>query len=185
MKRRKIAVENLSVKIYDLWAHQWFLLTSGNFKKKAFNNMTVAWGSLGCMWNKPFAQVVVRPSRFTHEFMEKYSSFTLCCFSEEQKQILQYLGSVSGRDEDKITQSGLTPVSANSVEAPVFEEAELAIECRKMYYDIMKPDKFLDPTIEKEYPDSDYHTIIFGEIVYVTGIEKYFNSRNNMQVYQV
>ncbi|MFO7890228.1 MAG: flavin reductase [bacterium] len=175
MKKKEIPVEDLSVKIYDLWDHTWFLLTSGNFKDGEYNSMTVSWGSLGCMWNRPFAQVVVRPSRYTHGFITKYEHFTLCSFSEEQKQTLEYLGSVSGRDEDKISRSGLTPVSAYKVEAPVFNEAELIIECRKIYYDSMKPDKFLDPSIENEYPESDYHTIVFGEIVFVAGIEKYIN----------
>ncbi len=177
MEKKEIPVENLSVDIYDHWAHKWFLLTSGNFNTGEYNTMTVAWGSLGCMWNKPFTQVVVRPSRYTHDFITKYEHFTLCSFSEEQKQTLEYLGSVSGRDEDKISKSGLTPVSANTVEAPVFKEAELAIECRKIYYDSLKPENFLDPSIEKEYPESDYHTIVFGEIVYVSGIEKYCNKQ--------
>ena len=34
--------------------------------------MTVSWGSMGMIWNKPFIQVVVRPQRHTFEFMEKY-----------------------------------------------------------------------------------------------------------------
>ncbi len=173
MKKEEIAIEDLSMNIFDLWAHKWFLLTSGNFTKGDFNTMTVAWGSLGYMWNKPFAQVVVRPSRYTHDFINKYKSFTLCSFSEEQKKALEYLGSVSGRDETKIAQSGLTPVVAQKVETPVFEEAELVIECRKMYYDTMKPDMFLDKSIEQHYHDSDYHTIYFGEIVSVSAVEKY------------
>ena len=138
--------------------------------------MTVAWGSFGCMWNKPFAQVVVRPSRYTHEFTEKFDSFTLCSFPENQKETLQYLGSVSGRDEDKIIRSGLTPIAAQKTASPVFEEADLVIECRKMYYDTMKPANFLDSTIEKNYSGSDYHTVYFGEILRIAG-DRDFSSR--------
>ena len=173
MNKKEIPLENLRINIYDAWMNKWFLLTAGNFKQGEFNTMTVAWGSLGCMWNKPFAQVVVRPTRHTYKFINKYESFTLCAFSEKEKKILQYFGSVSGRDENKISRSGLTPVAANKVETPVFKEAELTIECRKMYQDSMKPDKFLDKSINRHYPESDYHTIYFGEIVSASGVEKY------------
>ena len=48
----------LSIEAVDLWMNQWLLLTSGS--REDYNMMTVAWGSIGCMWEKPFAQVVVR-----------------------------------------------------------------------------------------------------------------------------
>ena len=78
-------IQEFSAKIFSLWHHKWFLLTSGDFDKNEYNTMTVAWGSLGVMWNRPFAQVVVRPTRFTFEFMEKYDTFTLTAFPAEYK----------------------------------------------------------------------------------------------------
>jgi flavin reductase (DIM6/NTAB) family NADH-FMN oxidoreductase RutF len=92
--------------------------------------MTVAWGSMGVMWGKPFAQVVVRPVRYTFEFMEQYDSFTLCAFPAEYRQTLLMLGTKSGRDGDKIAESGLTPVVSANVAAPGFAEAELIVELR-------------------------------------------------------
>jgi len=58
--------------------------------------MTVAWGSLGTMWNLPFAQIVVRPTRHTFGFMERFDTFTLCAFPEPRRKALQLLGSTSG-----------------------------------------------------------------------------------------
>jgi flavin reductase (DIM6/NTAB) family NADH-FMN oxidoreductase RutF len=170
-----ISADRLQVKIHDLWANQWFLLTSGDFKTGQFNSMTVAWGSLGIMWSMPFAQVVVRPIRYTYEFMERYDTFTLCAFPRKYRKQLNFLGSVSGRKMDKIQSSGLTPCAASVVAAPVFAEAELRIECRKMYWSDLEPEHFLNAGIAAIYDGHDFHRMYFGEIVALTGDEKYLS----------
>lgn len=165
MSRRKIAVKEFNTNIFHAWDKEWFLLTSGDFAKNEYNTMTVAWGSLGIMWNKPFVQVVVRPTRYTYEFMEKYESFTLSAFAREYRKSLQLLGSTSGRDGDKIAESGLTPIASQKIAAPAFEEARLILECRKIYWQDFDHTHFLDDSIEKKYPKKDYHRVYFGEIV--------------------
>jgi len=152
-------------RIVDLWDKRWLLLTSGDFANRDFNTMTVAWGSFGVMWGKPFAQVVVRPTRYTFEFMEKYETFTLCAFPDEYKKALSLLGSRSGRDGDKIKQAGLTPKASQNIAAPCFAEASLIVECNKIYWQDFEPANFISPQIEKNYPRKDYHRVYFGEIV--------------------
>jgi flavin reductase (DIM6/NTAB) family NADH-FMN oxidoreductase RutF len=162
-----IPINEFNLNIFDLWANQWLLLTAGDFEKKSYNTMTVAWGSLGLMWNKPFAQVVVRPTRYTYEFMEQYDTFTLCAFPLRYRKALQLLGSKSGRYGDKIAESGLHPIAAKKVAAPVFAEAELIFECCKIFWDDFKPDHFIDSSIQNNYPLKDYHRIYFGEIIQI------------------
>ncbi len=173
MDGKRIDVSNLLVRAHHLWAEQWMLLTAGDFTQDRFNCMTVAWGSLGTMWGKPFVQAVVRPSRYTREFMEGYDTFTVCAFPGEQHKALQLLGSRSGRDGNKIAEAGLTPTAATVVGAPGYVEAELVIECRKIYWQDMDPSGFLDPEIGKNYPQKDYHRIYFGEIVAVSGSDRF------------
>ncbi len=173
MKRIEITPDTLHLQIHRLWGEQWLLLGAGDFPGGDYNCMTVAWGSLGTMWNKPFVQVVVRPSRYTFRFMEEYDEFTLCAFGEEYRPALQLLGSRSGRDGDKISASGLTPEKARAVRAPVFREAELTLECRKIYYQDLDPTHFLSPDTQEQYPKKDYHRIYFGEILVVTALPKY------------
>ena len=98
---------DFTVRINELWKNKWFLLTSGNFNKNHYNTMTVAWGYFGIMWNKPMAVVVVRPTRFTFEFMELYETFTLSAFDKKHKKALTLLGTKSGRDGDKIAETEL------------------------------------------------------------------------------
>ena len=165
MKRIRVPIEKFAVKSHDLWANQWLLLTAGDFAKGKYNTMTVAWGSLGTMWGKPFAQVVVRPTRHTFGFMEKYPTFTLCAFPKRYRKALMLLGTKSGRDGDKIAEARLRPMASPTVGAPCFAEATLVIECRKMYWDDLAPAHFIDKDTEKNYPKKDYHRVYFGEIV--------------------
>ena len=169
MNRTPIPIDNLRLDSLHIWNKQWFLLTCGDFKTGDFNTMTVAWGSFGTMWHKPFAQIVVRPNRHTFTFLERYPTFTLSAFPKKHKKALGILGTKSGRDGDKITETGLTPVASTLVESPCFAEAELVVECRKIYWDDLEPSRFLDPAVEKEYPEKDYHRIYFGEILAVEG----------------
>ncbi len=169
--RQEINPIDLSVKVNDLWLNKWFLITSGDFEKQDFNTMTVAWGSLGIMWNRPFVQAVVRPTRYTFEFTEKYDSFTMCSFPDKYRDALKLLGTKSGREGDKIAESGLTPIKSEIVQSPSFDEADLILECRKIYFDGIKPENFIDPSIDKNYPLKDYHRIYFGEILKIFASE--------------
>ena len=155
----------------DFWDAKWLLLTSGEFSTGHYNAMTVSWGGLGTMWNKPFAQVVVRPHRYTFQFMEQYSTFTLCLFKPEYHAALDLLGTKSGRDGNKIAEAGLTPIAACVVEAPIYAQASIALECRKVYWQDLDPSHFLKPGIERNYPQKDYHRIYYGEVVAVTSLE--------------
>ena len=159
----EVNVKELAMDVVDLWMNQWLLLTAGTLED--CNMMTVAWGSIGCMWSKPFAQVVVRPHRYTHGYMEQSDSFTLCAFPDEHRKDLQTLGTFSGRDGDKLSKTGLTLKKSKRVSAPAYHEAKLILECQKIYYQDMDPGGFVDKTIRDNYPANDYHRIYYGEIL--------------------
>ena len=114
----------------ELFDEQWALVTAG--VPGDVNTMTISWGSLGELWNKPVVTGYVSSSRYTQEFMEKYDHFTVTFFPPAYRDALQYLGSHSGRDGDKITASGLTLEFLDSG-LPSFAEASLVIEARKIY----------------------------------------------------
>lgn len=173
MPLKKIDIDVFQTNPFHLLANQWMVLTAGNFQQNAFNSMTIAWGSLGVMWNKPFVQVVVRPTRYTHQFMERYDTFTVCAFPEQYRDALQVLGSTSGRDGDKIAAAGLHPIASSQVAAPAFAEAELVLECQKIYWQDFDPSHFLDASIHNNFPLKDYHRIYFGAILGVIGNENY------------
>jgi len=162
---REVNVTELSIDVVNLWMNRWLLLTAGTITD--CNMMTVAWGSIGCMWSKPFAQIVVRPQRHTRKYIEQSDSFTLCAFPEKHQKDLQTLGTLSGRDGDKLSKTGLTLKASKRVTAPAYNEAQLILECRKIYYQDMDPHGFVDKTIQDNYAANDYHRIYFGEILSV------------------
>jgi flavin reductase (DIM6/NTAB) family NADH-FMN oxidoreductase RutF len=177
MERKPIAIEDFTISPYHFFEDRWLLLTGGDFASRQFNAMTISWGAVGVMWNRAYAQVVVRPVRYTFEFMERYDSFTVCAFPESYHAALSLLGTKSGRDGDKIAEAGLTPVSASCVAAPAYAEAELVIECKKVYWQDLDPQHFLKPEIARNYPRKDYHRMYFGEILAVLGTETYATRR--------
>ncbi len=170
--RNPIEPLHFNANIHQIWSEQWLLLTSGDFNAE-YNAMTVGWGSFGVMWKKPFAQIVVRPTRHTYKFCEKYDSFTLSAFGPEYRDAVLLLGTKSGKSGNKIAESGLTPAASEHVRAPGFKEAELVVECKKIYWQDFNPENFLSDDINLQYPEKDYHRIYYGEILGVSGMEKY------------
>jgi flavin reductase (DIM6/NTAB) family NADH-FMN oxidoreductase RutF len=166
-----IKAKDLILPAVDIWFKRWFVLTAGDMEK--FNSMTVAWGSIGGMWEMPFVQVVVRPTRHTFGFMNESATFTLCSFPAKYRKDLAVIGSKSGRDGDKIALTRLTPVKSAVAAAPSFKEADLVIECRKIYWQDLDDRNFLSDKIAAQYPEMDYHRVFFGEILRIRGSKEF------------
>lgn len=164
---------HFSVRAHYLLHRQTMLLACGGFAKGDFNCMTIGWGLFGTMWSVPVALVVVRPSRFTYEFMERFDNFTVTAFPAKYRKDLVYLGSHSGRDEDKLAKTKLTAIAADLVSSPTFAEAELSVECEKIFYSDYKPEQFLAPFIHEKYDGGDYHRMYYGKIMQIKGTNKY------------
>lgn len=169
MPLKSIAIKDFAPRIFHLFEEQWLLLACGDFSQKDYNAMTISWGSMGTIWNRPFVQVLVRPTRYTAEFMNRHDSFTVCGFGAAYRDALNWLGTASGRTGDKIAKSGLTPLASRRVASPGFAEAELILECRKLFWQDIDPKNFVDRTIEKHYSDNDYHRVYFGEVLAIFG----------------
>ena len=157
----EIDPHELTDNVFRLIGQNWMLVTAG--KREAFNTMTASWGGLGVLWNSPVSMIFVRPSRYTYEFIEREREYTLSFFGPEEKRALQICGSKSGRDIDKVKETGLTPLFDQP--APYFEQARLVLICRKLYTHDLDPAAFLDPAIMGSYKNGNYHRMYVGEIV--------------------
>jgi flavin reductase (DIM6/NTAB) family NADH-FMN oxidoreductase RutF len=142
-----IHVKNLRPNVFSLLDDEWMLVTAG--KINSLNTMTASWGGFGILWNKPVAFIFIRPQRYTLGFVEKEENFTLSFFDERFRDILGFCGSKSGREVDKIAETGLIPVESENG-GIYFQQAKLVIECRKLYSDLIKPEKFIIKEIEKK-----------------------------------
>lgn len=157
--------ESLNENVIKMVGTGWMLITAGNISN--FNMMTASWGGLGWLWEKPVAFIFVRPQRYTHEFTERESFFTLTFYEENFRKILLKMGSVSGRDFNKMKDSGLTPLTTTHGSV-AFKEAKIIVECRKIYAANLQQEYFTDKDLaQKIYPNGDFHTMYVGEIVNV------------------
>jgi flavin reductase (DIM6/NTAB) family NADH-FMN oxidoreductase RutF len=160
MNFKELEPNDLQENTFKLINNDWMLISAGD--QENFNMMTASWGGFGIMWHKNVTYVVVRPNRYTYEFMEKHDHYTLSFFEEDYKDALVYCGKHSGRDFDKVKETGLNPVFDNN--GIYFDEAKLAIVCKKLYHQDFTPDNFLDASLEEFYPKKDYHRLYIGEI---------------------
>ena len=106
-----------------------------------------------------------KSKKYTKQFMDREPLYTLCFFKDKKKE-LAYLGSHSGRDEDKVAAVGLTPAFGDGYTC--FEEASLVLVCRKLYRAPLVEEGFVDKAIVEDcYPERDFHDLYIGEIVKV------------------
>lgn len=163
MSQWKEAVpEQWEESVFKRIGKDWMLVTAEK-PDGSVNTMTASWGGLGVMWGKPVAFVVIRPQRYTKEFIDASGRLSLSFYGEEYRKMLSYMGSTSGRDADKIGVQGLTVVHESGI--PFFEEADTAMVTRVLFAQPYTPDSFLDAEVrEKWYPDQDYHTLYICEI---------------------
>ena len=80
---------------------------------------------------KAFTMFEERWALVTAGTLEDFNTCTVSFFSESYRKALGYLGSHSGRDENKVANSGLTPVVAG--DGVTFKEADLTFVCKKLY----------------------------------------------------
>lgn len=162
-KWQKVMPKELHINPFILFSDA-MALTVGR-KGGEMNSMTIGWGSLGVLWGRerPVIHVYVEKRRHTLSLMEKNNYFTVTAFSKDYAKVLQYLGTASGRDEDKIKGSGLTLRFTESG-SPAFEEDRIIFECRKIYSTWLNPAGFGDVP-EEEYSNRPLHEEFIGEIV--------------------
>ena len=151
--------------VVDLIGRQWMLVTAGTSDK--LGTMTASWGGVGFLWNRPVAFVFIRPERHTYGFVEQEARMTLSFFDETYRPVLQFCGTKSGREHDKVAETGLTPIELEGG-GVAFQEARLVVEGRKLYRAEMTAEQFLDQTVLKqwygEHPGGSMHVVYVLEI---------------------
>ena len=155
-------IREIKDNVVSLISDEWMLVTCGNRDK--YNMMTASWGSIGEMWGKDCAVTVVRPQRYTFEFIDQLDYFTLSFYGDEGKKLIHKVcGSQSGRDINKTSEAGLTPVFDDDF--IYFKQARLVLCCKKLYAQDIDPACFADKSLVEKWYDGDFHRAYVGEIV--------------------
>lgn len=162
---RKIDITELQDNPVTLFRDNWLVVTAAN--DTAYNPMTISWGALGNVWQSPAVTIYIRDSRYTYQFINSGKYFTLCAFDEEHREKVQFIGSKSGRNIDKIKETGITP-QRTELGNVFYQEARLVIECEKIYHSDMLPENITDSVGQSFYENSDSkHRMFIGKIINV------------------
>ena len=156
---KEINPKEIDTNLIKAIADEWMLISAGD--ENGYNMMTASWGFAGEMWGNDSVIAMIRPQRYTMEFVDKSDYFTLS-FYGDNKEIHKICGSKSGRDVNKTELTGLTPVFND--DTVYFEEARLVLVCKKQYVQRLEEDCFIDKEPLKWYADKDYHNMIIGKI---------------------
>ena len=160
----EIDIRDVKKNMLKAISDEWMLISAGDEEKS--NMMTASWGLTGELWFRDVAVCFIRPQRYTLDFVEKKDSFALSFFGTEQKQALSFCGSKSGRDYDKLEQTGLTPVYSDGT--VYYKEAKLVLICKKIAVSEIRPETILEKSVlERCYPERDFHKVFVGEIIKV------------------
>jgi flavin reductase (DIM6/NTAB) family NADH-FMN oxidoreductase RutF len=129
------------------------------------NLMTIGWGALGLVWGLPTFVVLVRPSRFTYEFIEAAGEFTVNVPTPAMSDMVLFCGSQSGRDVDKIARFGLRVSRGHTVQSVTLDACPLVYECRVVQKNDILPGSLDAGILARFYPGGDFHRAYYGEIL--------------------
>ena len=96
------------------------------------NVMAAAWGGICCS-DPPCIAVSLRKATYTYGSLLSRKAFTVNVPSEKHVKEADYFGLVSGRNTDKFSTTGLTPVRSELVDAPYVEEFPMVLECNVVH----------------------------------------------------
>ena len=147
-----------------------YLQTQGAFltvkSGDKINTMTIGWGNVGYVWNRPIFTVMVRKSRYTNDLLETSDNFTVSIpLSKKLKSELMVCGIKSGRKIDKFKECNLTLQKSKKIDTPIIAECDLFYECKIVYKQEMNPRLLSEDIVKSSYDNGDCHTLYYGQIL--------------------
>ena len=127
------------------------------------NIITLAW-AMPASIHPPLVVVSIAPARYSHGLIEKTKEFVLNVPTMEKLKETFFCGRKSGRDVDKFKETGLTPLPARKVKAPIIKECVAHLEC-KLYKQVQAGD----------------HTLFIGEVVAAYADENVFTKTYDLE----
>ena len=99
------------------------VLVSCGATPEEYNMLTVAWTGTVCT-TPPMCYISVRPERHSYAVIRRTGEFVINLTTRSMARATDWCG------VDKFRETGLTPVPAERVAAPLIAEAPVSIECR-------------------------------------------------------
>ncbi len=138
------------------------VLVSCGTAEEGYNIITVSWTGTICT-DPAMCYISLRPSRHSYEIIRRNGDFVINLTARRLAWATDWCGVRSGADHDKFRETGLTPVAASAVKAPLIEESPLSIEC-----------------IVKEIKALGSHHMFISEVVAVNADDKYIDPHSGV-----
>lgn len=162
---KEVNYKEVSNKIQEQLAKNGAFLTVKD-KNGNLNTMTISWGNIGRMWEKPIFTVMVRYSRHTYKLIENSDNFTVSFPTKGQLvKELAFCGSKSARDVDKFKELNLSVTESKKVSSPIISDCDLHLECKIIYKQAMDSSGMGEFVKEIYGEENDLHVLYYGEIV--------------------
>ena len=127
------------------------------------NVMTIGWATVGVIWGLPMMVVLVRPSRYTYQFIEDSKAFTVNVPTPEMKKYVSMCGTKSGRDVDKFAE--VSTSMGQEVDCVTIDPCSMVYECQVVHWNDVQPGSFVPDIISKFYGQGDFHRLYYGKIL--------------------
>lgn len=149
--------------VFNKFDKEWAIVTAGD-RNIGVNAMTVSWGGIGILWNKPVAFIFVRHNRHTFNFVEKSDSVSISFFDEKYRDELTKFGRVSGKDQDKFKDSPFHLTLDVDMNEYYIAEAKEVLKCKKIYSVDLTKDNIPEDVLNKSYKNEPIHRMYVLEI---------------------
>ena len=155
MNKGKISCTQLEKFYYYAFPMQAVLVTCKDIDNKT-NAITIAW-HCPISKNPPLYGISLAPNRFSHNLIKKSKEFVINFLSFDFVDKVNFCGTHSGRNIDKIQKSNLTLIPSKEITTPSIQESYSILECRL-----------------KESISLGDHTFFVGEVVNINFDENAF-----------
>ena len=93
------------------------------------NALAVAY-CCNCSYDPPMLMVGIVPSRYSYKMIKESGCFVVNLVEKNYKEVYDYLGSRSKRDEDKLSAMNVRLEEAQTINAPLLADCPVNIECK-------------------------------------------------------
>ncbi len=164
MQRQPVAYDHQLSKTLNALRSPGLLLASTRRSGES-NVMTIGWGTVGIVWGVPIFIVMVRPSRYTYQFIEDSHEYTVNVPTDEMRRWVAVCGSQSGRDINKFAAYDVATSPGQNVQAVTIDACPMVYECRVVHWNDVIPANLAREFEERSYGGRDYHRVYFGQIL--------------------
>ena len=138
------------------------VMVSCGYTIDEYNIITIAWTGTLCT-DPPLCYISVRPERHSYNIIKQQCEFAINLVNDKLATAADWCGVNSGKKYDKFAETGLTPIHASKIKAPIILEAPVNIECKV-----------------KQIIPLGSHDMFLSEIVAVDADENIFNKKTDV-----